>query len=60
MWQLALLYLVLAVVAGVPAVLLRGVGQDVAGIAAGILLGLSAVSFIAWLLDSSRGRRPAS
>jgi hypothetical protein len=57
-WQLALLYLLLAVVAGVLAVLLRGVPQDVAGIAAGIFLALSTVSFIAWLL-SSRDRLPS-
>jgi uncharacterized membrane protein YtjA (UPF0391 family) len=58
-WQLALLYLLLAVVAGVLAVLLRGVAQDLAGIAAAVFLGLSAVSFIAWLLDSSRDRLPS-
>jgi hypothetical protein len=57
MWQLTLLYLLLAVVAGIFALLLRGVAQDLAGITAGTLLALCAVSFIAGLLPGTPGRR---
>jgi hypothetical protein len=57
MWQLALVYFVLAVVAVVLSLVSRGVAHTLAGITAGTLLALCIIALIAWLLPRSRGSR---
>ncbi len=57
MWQLALIYLALAVVAGVLAVVFTGAAHLVAAVASGTLLALAVIAFVAWLLPRPSGRR---
>lgn len=57
MYQLALLYLALAVLAGLLALLTSGTVQLLAAITCAVLLVLCAVAFIAGLLPRSLGGR---